>query len=59
VAGSTISSICMQQPDLNDRVFTYPGRLTLNGHGWSLQIMLQDDRIKLTDKEVPYLYTDR
>jgi hypothetical protein len=56
---SVISSVTFQHPDLDDRGFVHPGRLTLNGYGWSLQIILMEDRIKLADKDVPYLHTDR
>ena len=36
-------------------------RLTLAGHGWSCNMMLSDENItiKLSDKEVPYLYSQK
>ncbi len=36
-------------------------RPTLAGHGWSCNMMLSDDNItiKLSDKEVPYLYSQK
>ena len=57
VTHSVISSFAMQCPDLEDRGFECPRRLALNGHFWSSHITLLDDRIKLADKETPYLYS--
>jgi hypothetical protein len=60
VARSVAESVRLQNPKIKDDfVFSFPDRITLNGWFWSLQIALFDAKIKLSDKEVPYLFSER
>ena len=60
VARTVAESVRLQNPKIKDDfVFSFPDRVTLNGWFWSLQIALIDAKIKLSDKEMPYLFSER